>query len=590
MSDYVIGKYRFVVEIGKGGMADVFLAVAQGPIGINKLLVIKRLKADMAEDPELVSMQIDEARLAARLNHPNVVQTIEVAEDGGQYFIAMEYLEGQPLNRIVNRSARKKPMPLAMRLRIICEALGGLHYAHELLDFDGSPLNVVHRDATPQNIFVTYDGQVKLVDFGIAKASKREAETRIGVIKGKIPYMGPQQAAGLPVDRRADIFAIGVILWEALAETRMWKDIDDLVIVHKLMLGQVPKLRDFKPDVNPELERIVNRSISHELDERYGTALEFQRDIEKYIESSGERVSNREVGAFVAELFAERRAEMKRIIDNQLMALHANSRQSYRPKRIYPDGGGSTEAPSSDMDRSIANSSMLRVPSSERDLSVAVRGESMAPGDVDATGMPVTSSGRESLLAQRKSGGSADDLRSSRRRRIVPLAALGFVAVALGSWAALRQRAPSEDRSSAVPPPSSAPAVTTAPPSEERISVTLKTNVPSAKFSVDNGVPLDNPFVGRFMKDGSQHQVRVEAPGYKTKTTQIMFSADVMLDLALERESSSTPKHVAPGRPRPHPVVQPQPPPQPVVQPQPPPPTKDPNKPKEIDTADPWGK
>lgn len=571
MSDGVIGKYRLVVEIGKGGMADVFLAVAQGPIGFNKLLVIKRLKADMADDPELVSMQLDEARLAARLNHPNVVQTVEVAEDRGQYYIAMEYLEGQPLNRILSRAARGRPLPLAARLRIVCEALAGLHYAHELIDFDGTPLDVVHRDATPQNIFVTYDGQVKLVDFGIAKASKREAETRIGMIKGKIPYMGPQQANGLPVDRRADIFSMGVILWEALAEARMWKNVDDLVIVHQLTAGQLPRLRDAKPDVHPELERIVNRAMSIDVDERYLTAFDFQRDLEAFIEASGERTSSRELGAFVAELFAARRAELRRIIDSQLMDLGANALQSNKPVRLYREMGGLSEAPLGELDRPSNTSGLLRGSSSERGFGTAVRGESTPPPDFDATGMPVTGPGTGSKLTLQTSTDSLDTMRIMRRRHLASLIAVVLVALSVGGWVAIQQRGPGQV-SGVTPVGSAAPAAPMPPPGEEKIAVTLKANVPNAKFSFDNGPPMENPFVGRFTKDDSQHQLRVEAPGYKPKITQIMFSADVLLDFALERESSPTPKNVAPAQPSPL--------------------TKDPvTKPKHhIDTSDPWGK
>jgi serine/threonine protein kinase len=571
MSDGIIGKYRLVVEIGKGGMADVFLAVAQGPIGFNKLLVIKRLKADMAEDPELVSMQIDEARLAARLNHPNVVQTVEVAEDRGQYYIAMEYLEGQPLNRILSRAARGRPIPLAARLRIVCDALAGLHYAHELIDFDGTPLDVVHRDATPQNIFVTYDGQVKLVDFGIAKASKREAETRIGMIKGKIPYMGPQQANGLPVDRRADIFSMGVILWETLAESRMWKNIDELVIVHRLTAGQLPKLRDVKPDVHPELERIVNRAMSIDIEGRYPTAFEFQRDLEAFIETSGERTSSRELGAFVAELFAARRAEMRRLIDSQLMELKTNALMNHKPARIYYETGGPSEPPPGELGRSSTASGMPRISLSERGLGTAVRGESTPPPELDATGMPVTSPDTGSKLTLRKATDSIDEIRSLRRKRLVSLAAVGLVAFSVGGWVAIQRRVPAESPAVA-PARSAAPAAPISPPSEEKITITLKANVPNAKFSFDNDAPLENPFVGRFTKDDSQHQLRVEAPGYKPKTAQIVFSADVVLDFALERESSAAPRNVAPAQPSPL--------------------TRDPViKPKHrIDTSDPWGK
>ncbi|MCU0657576.1 MAG: serine/threonine protein kinase, partial [Polyangiaceae bacterium] len=165
-------------------MAEVNLAVASGPAGFNKLVVIKQLRQNLSDDPDFLNMFLDEARLAARLNHPNVVHTYEVVSDRQQNFIAMEYLDGQPLNRIVRDFSKAGGLPLEISLRIISDALGGLHYAHELADYDGTLLNVVHRDVSPHNIFVTYEGQTKVVDFGIAKALNSSSETRSGVIKG----------------------------------------------------------------------------------------------------------------------------------------------------------------------------------------------------------------------------------------------------------------------------------------------------------------------------------------------------------------------------------------------------------------------
>jgi eukaryotic-like serine/threonine-protein kinase len=159
---------------------------------------------------DFVMMLLDEARIAARLNHPNVIQTLDVGQEGDDYFLAMEYLDGQPVSRVL--SSTSFGLPLGMHLSLIAEALGGLHYAHELKDYDGSPLHMVHRDVTPHNIFVTYTGQVKVMDFGIAKAAGRAAETRVGVVKGKVAYMAPEQILLQPVDRRADVYAAGVIL------------------------------------------------------------------------------------------------------------------------------------------------------------------------------------------------------------------------------------------------------------------------------------------------------------------------------------------------------------------------------------------
>jgi serine/threonine-protein kinase len=238
----LLGKYRLLAELGRGGMATVYLALVSGPVGFHKLVVIKQIGGEFAEEPEFLTMFLDEARLAARLNHPNVVQTNEVGQDGLRHFICMEYLEGQPLTAVTRRLVRQKPvLSLGMQLRIAVDALAGLHYAHELADFDGTPLGVVHRDVSPHNIFVTYTGQVKVVDFGIAKAMSSASATRPGVLKGKVAYMSPEQARGDAVDRRADIFAMGVILWEMATGKRLFHGLPEIQIVQAVLQADIPR-------------------------------------------------------------------------------------------------------------------------------------------------------------------------------------------------------------------------------------------------------------------------------------------------------------------------------------------------------------
>jgi len=317
------GKYRPIAELGHGGMAEVFLAVASGPAGFNKLVVLKQIREQLADDPEFLAMFLDEARLAARLNHPNVVQTNEVGEDGRRYFIAMEYLEGQPLNRVVQRLGKDGRLTLAMHVRILIDALAGLHYAHELADFDGTQLQVVHRDATPHNIFVTYAGQVKVVDFGIAKALGSSAETRAGVLKGKVAYMAPEQALGEKVDRRADVFAVGMMLWEALAGRRPFKGQNDIVILQKLVNGEIPSPGTVREDVPELLEAICMKALAHQREERYATAEEMQRALENALEKLGERPQLRTVGDLMTKGFAEERLRIRSVIEAQMSNIRA---------------------------------------------------------------------------------------------------------------------------------------------------------------------------------------------------------------------------------------------------------------------------
>ncbi len=318
------GKYRLIAELGHGGMAEVFLAIASGPAGFNKLLVIKQIRDQLADDPEFLGMFLDEARLAARLNHPNVVQTNEVGEDGRRYFIAMEYLEGQPLNRIAQRLGKDGRLTLAMHVRILIEALAGLHYAHELTDFDGTQLQVVHRDATPHNIFVTYAGQVKVVDFGIAKALGSSSETRAGVLKGKISYMAPEQALGERVDRRADVFAVGMMLWEALAGRRPFKGQNDVVILQKLVAGDIPSPGTVRDDIPDLLEAICMKALAHDREERFATAEAMQRALEGALELLGLRAQLRDVGDLVTKAFADERVRIRAVIEAQMASLRTS--------------------------------------------------------------------------------------------------------------------------------------------------------------------------------------------------------------------------------------------------------------------------
>ena len=318
------GKYRLIAELGHGGMAEVFLAIASGPAGFNKLVVLKQIRDQLADDPEFLAMFLDEARLAARLNHPNVVQTNEVGEDGRRYFIAMEYLEGQPLNRVVQRLAKDGQLTLAMHVRILIDALAGLHYAHELADFDGTPLQVVHRDATPHNIFVTYAGQVKVVDFGIAKALGSSAETRAGVLKGKVSYMAPEQALGEKVDRRADVFAVGIMLWEALAGRRPFKGQNDVVILQKLVAGEIPSPGTVREDIPELLEAICMKALARDKEERFATAEDMQRALEAALEKLGMRPQLRAVGDLVTKTFADERLRIRGVIEAQMSGVRTS--------------------------------------------------------------------------------------------------------------------------------------------------------------------------------------------------------------------------------------------------------------------------
>ena len=315
-----VGRYDLITSIGHGGMADVFLGVlADGDDGrFQKLLAVKLIKADLSAEPEFIEMFMDEARVAGRLNHPNVIQTLEVGSDEGRNFLAMEYVDGQPLNRVTRALQRHEGFDLSARLTIVLRTLDGLGYAHQLTDYDGTPLGIVHRDISPGNILVGYDGQIKLTDFGIAKANDSSSQTRIGFLKGKTAYMAPEQARSSHVDRRADLYAAGVVLWELVAGRRMWGSAGQAEILTRAAAGDIPSLRQANPSVRAELEAICLRALATKREERYATAAELAADLEDFVRGHLQPKSEREVGRLVAEAFSEERARMREILDHQL--------------------------------------------------------------------------------------------------------------------------------------------------------------------------------------------------------------------------------------------------------------------------------
>ena len=314
--DEVLGKYRIVLPLGQGGTADVYLAVAEGPSGFHKLVVLKVLRPSFANDPDFRSMFLAEARLAARLHHPNIVQTNEVLEVDGVPILVMEYLEGQPLSQVIVRG-KGAGFTLAMHLRVLIDALGGLHRAHELVDFDGTPLAVVHRDVSPHNVFVTLEGQAKVLDFGIAKLERSLVETEVGTVKGKLRYMAPEQIAGEKLDRRADVYAAGVMVWEALAGERMWKGRGEDEIRARVRAGDVPR-PPVAAGVPERLEVTCRRALSLSPQDRQASALELADELEAALAEMGEAVTHRDIGATVARLFDDVRIETKAAIERQL--------------------------------------------------------------------------------------------------------------------------------------------------------------------------------------------------------------------------------------------------------------------------------
>jgi serine/threonine-protein kinase len=304
---FFLGRYRVVDEIGVGGMASVHLARMDGPGGFQKWVAIKRIHPHLVEDDQFVDMFLDEARIAAGINHANVAQVFDLGKDDNTYWIAMEYLHGEPLREIMRRAEERKiRISPELAARICSDAAEGLHAAHELRGKNGQLLGLVHRDVTPHNLFLTYDGYTKVVDFGIAKVADRLSQTRAGTLKGKLAYMSPEQVRGAEVDRTTDIFALGVVLWELTTNQRLFRMDTDLDTLEKVQACVVPPPSSIVPDFPQELEQVILKALSKRKQDRFQTAREFSRALQNFLMRRGAFVGPEEVAQFVRHVFADR--------------------------------------------------------------------------------------------------------------------------------------------------------------------------------------------------------------------------------------------------------------------------------------------
>jgi serine/threonine protein kinase len=315
-AELVLGKYRQLVKLGQGGMGDVYLAASTELGEVGKLVVIKRLRN--IEDPQHVAMFLDEARIASQLSHPNIVQTYEIGREAGAHLMVMEYLNGPTLRWLRETASGQGGISWFIEIEILRNVLDGLHYAHELCALDGRPLHLVHRDLSPENVIVTQLGDCKILDFGIAKAVDSVVQTQAGYVKGKLQYMPPEQLRGKKVDRRADIFAAGVILWEGLSGRTLWGDLGNVAIGARLAQGDIPSLQELGPQVPPDLRRLCEKALHPEPEGRFQTALDMKTALEDFIERNRMVVGRSQIAGFVAPLFREERERIDRIIKDRL--------------------------------------------------------------------------------------------------------------------------------------------------------------------------------------------------------------------------------------------------------------------------------
>jgi len=309
------GRYELLALLTKGGLAEIWLARQTGLGGFEKLVVVKRLHERLQHDPEYVDMFLDEARINARLQHTNVLQVYELGEVDGRYFLTMEYVEGLPLGVLAHKCvARLADIPIAIVGGLMTQAAHGLHYAHEATSADGTPMQIVHRDVSPLNMLVSFEGVLKIADFGIAKAEGRRTRTKSGVIKGTPTYMSPEQCTGGDVDRRSDVFALGISLWELLTGRRLFKREAIDATYEAITAGAIPPPSTYRLELPSSLDALTLRALARRPEDRFATAAAFATELETALHREGLRAEVVDVRAFLLTHFAPEHADQEALL------------------------------------------------------------------------------------------------------------------------------------------------------------------------------------------------------------------------------------------------------------------------------------
>lgn len=549
----LFGEFDLIAKLGRGGMAEAFLAAKRSKPA--ELVVVKRLTPDLADDVDHRLMLQEEARIMPLFSHPNVVRTVEVGEQDGQSYLAMEFLDGLPLDQCAEAIT---PLGEQAALHIVCELLDGLHYVHELRDADGAALEIVHRDVSPHNVFVTYEGRVTLVDFGIAKSRGRAKYTSTGVVRGKLSYMAPEQAVCDEVDRRSDIFAAGVILWELLHGRAFWDSSSDVQVLKRMTFGDLPGVDDF---VAAPLRDVLTKALATKPEDRYATAREMRAALVKLKAGT---LSRHDLGRAVAEAAAGYRDALKAVVDAHLVSARGTE------GLVGVDPNAAAEA-RPETDEAGASTSQAAAASGETSP-VSEPGASAPRLFIEtggASSLDVPSAPRQ---AEAKPSRGA-----SRTLAVVALIAVGGIA----AFAATRGSP--EEAAKLDPPVVSAKGEKEAPAEAALVSFELEVQPRDAKAFLDEMAISELPFSAKLDRDAKAHALRVEAAGYVPQSKIVVLDKDVKLTIALEREpvELAHPEKPAPtgrvgGRPAPSPVA---------TQPQP---TSKPTS-SVADKSDPWG-
>ena len=497
------GKYLLLERIAVGGMAEVFVAKAFGAEGFQRLLAIKKILPTMGEDAEFIRMFVDEARLAVQLAHANIIQVLELGKHEESLYIAMEYISGRDLRQLMERfRKRQQPMPLPQACLIVAEVCEALDHAHRKRDAQGRPLGIVHRDVSPQNVLVSFDGEVKLIDFGIAKAESRlQKKTQAGILKGKFSYMSPEQVKGLALDGRSDVFACGILLWELVCGEKLFVGDSDYAVLEKVRLGAIPPPRSRNPECPEALEKAILRALATDPARRYQTASELHDDLMRFTVSRGAVFGARQLAAWIREEFkAEFENEQQRL-RTWLAAGAPPSRDSGRAEA--PSGNSLPAVIVADLTqtpRAPAPKDPHELPTIQIDdvaLAMAEKSRFDVSGDRTAAPRPLRDGALSRPLRDRP------DRTKAARRLVLYAAAPAALAIAALAYALVRRE----------PPPA---------------KVIVTPSPPVAADLIIDGRPSGQlpPFVHALAP--GKHRIELRAQGYKPFSATVEVKAGAM--------------------------------------------------------------
>ncbi len=490
-----VGRYRVLGHLASGGMAAVYIAKLEGPSGFEKRIALKMIHGHLMEDSDFVKMFVDEARIAARLDHANIVHTFELVQTEFHLAIAMEYVPGLPLASLVTGAAGPAPVEPETAAWIGAEIAAGLHHAHTATDSDGQPLGIVHRDVSPRNLHIGFDGRPRLVDFGIARARGRLGHTTGGTVKGTFAYMAPEQFQAIDVDARADVWSLGVALWETLARKRLFRRDSEAETMHAVLNAEVPPLDHALADAPKGLVAAIARALCRDREGRWPTARAFEEELRTHVPARGEIVQQALVRR-LGPLRDEHEKLLRKLIARDLPATE-----------IVP----------------------ILSPRTKASEEVTQVGE------------------HEGVVATARDVGVS----RSRRRVRVLAATLGaaVLAAVLAAVGATGGKGESREvRVSSAAPPAPVSAVPQDPPASAgtvrpQVSLRIETDAPGAWVRWDDAPPVSVPLELADLEPGSEHVALVGAPGHLERRVSVVAGAEPLINVSLRRAARRSTPH-----------------------------------------------